>query len=130
MQACINGTYDSYKNYMSEGQRKAMKWTILSVANMFALDPNKNEWYRLNGTLLSGWRLTTFMNTVLNWAYMDIAGAFDVSGFSDSVHNGDDVMISLNTVNAAVQIMDRMHAINARAQVTKCNILSISEFLV
>lgn len=129
MQAVLMAYYDSYKNYMSEGQRKAMKWTILSVANMFALDPNKNEWYRLNGTLLSGWRLTTFMNTVLNWAYMDIAGAFDVSGFSDSVHNGDDVMISLNTVNAAVQIMDRMHAINARAQVTKCNILSISEFL-
>ncbi|KAG2734163.1 hypothetical protein G9P44_002169 [Scheffersomyces stipitis] len=129
MKAVLVAFLDAYLSDMSPAQKEAMIWTINSVDEMYALDPNSNMWYKLNGTLLSGWRLTTFMNTVLNYAYMDIAGAFDVEGFSDSVHNGDDVMISLNTIGAAVNIMHKMKRINARAQVTKCNILSISEFL-
>ena len=120
---------DAFTRNMSDEQREAMDWVCESVKHMWVLDPTSKEWYQLRGTLLSGWRLTTFMNTVLNWAYMKIAGVFDIEDVQDSVHNGDDVMISLNRVSTAVRIMDSMHKINAREQPAKCNLFSISEFL-
>lgn len=120
---------DTFSRNMSDEQAEAMNWVCESVRHMWVLDPDTKEWYRLQGTLLSGWRLTTFMNTVLNWAYMKLAGVFDLDDVQDSVHNGDDVMISLNRVSTAVRIMDAMHRINARAQPAKCNLFSISEFL-
>nr|ATL63194.1 gag-pol fusion protein [Saccharomyces uvarum virus L-A-10560] len=120
---------DAFHRNMSAQQKEAMDWVCESVKHMWVLDPDTKEWYQLRGTLLSGWRLTTFMNTVLNWAYMKIAGVFDIDDVQDSVHNGDDVMISLNRVSTAVRIMDAMHRINARAQPAKCNLFSISEFL-
>lgn len=120
---------DTFSRNMSAEQREAMDWVCESVKHMWVLDPDTKSWYELKGTLLSGWRLTTFMNTVLNWAYMKIAGVFDLDDVQDSVHNGDDVMISLNRVSTAVRIMDAMHKINARAQPAKCNLFSISEFL-
>ncbi|ADQ54106.1 RNA polymerase [Tuber aestivum virus 1] len=129
MQAVLLAYMDAFSDVMSPEQLQAMEWVILSVADMQALSPTDNEWYRLTGTLLSGWRLTTFMNTVLNWVYMDVAGVFNIDGVHDSVHNGDDVMISISSIKAANLVMNKMHKVNARAQPTKCNVLSISEFL-
>lgn len=120
---------DAFSPQMAPAQLKAMDWVCESILRMYAKDPTTNEWYHLQGTLLSGWRLTTFMNTVLNWAYMKVAGVFDIQDVQDSVHNGDDVMISLNRVSTAIQVMERMRRINARAQEAKCNLFSISEFL-
>jgi len=78
---------------------------------------------------LSGSRLTTFINTVLNYVYMDIAGVFEHPDVVDSVHNGDDVLIAIRSVKAAIDVHDMMADINARAQPAKCNILSVGEFL-
>lgn len=129
MQAVLVAYYDSFKNTMTAEQQSAMQWVIQSAKNMYVLDPATDSWYQLKGTLLSGWRLTTFMNTILNWVYMAIAGVFETGGVHDSVHNGDDVMISVSTIGSAVKVMEKMRGINARAQEAKCNLFSISEFL-
>jgi hypothetical protein len=60
---------------------------------------------------------------------MDIAGVFASSGVVDSVHNGDDVLLAITDLGAAVSVMDKMATINARAQATKCNVFSVGEFL-
>lgn len=129
MHAVLRAFADEYRSDMSSEQRDAMAWVVESVKRMLVLDREKDEWYELRGTLLSGWRLTTFINTVLNWVYMDVAGVFDLDDVSDSVHNGDDVMIALTAPKTAIAIMDKMQAINARAQVTKCNLFTVAEFL-
>ncbi|UTQ50479.1 MAG: RNA-dependent RNA polymerase [Koper totivirus 1] len=131
MKAVLLAYLDMFRNRMSEEQVGAMEWVVASVENMIV---NNNETvtkqkYKIKGTLLSGWRLTTFMNTILNYVYFKIAGVFNVAGVSDSVHNGDDVLLSIRNLKAAVMTHDRMAAINARAQASKCNVFSIGEFL-
>lgn len=129
MYAVLLAFRDEFKSEMSAEQFDAMQWVCQSVRSMWVLDRKSDEWYKLKGTLLSGWRLTTFINTVLNWVYMDIAGVFDLEDVSDSVHNGDDVMIALTKPATAIKIMEKMEKINARAQVTKCNLFTVAEFL-
>lgn len=131
MKAVLIAYLDMFRNRMSDEQVRAMEWVIMSVENMIVNNNEANppQRYKIRGTLLSGWRLTTFMNTVLNYVYFKIAGAFDVSGVVDSVHNGDDVLVSIRNLKAAVHVHSRMAAINARAQATKCNVFSIGEFL-
>lgn len=129
MHAVLLAFRDTFKHAMSRDQQIAMDWVCNSVRDMAVLDRTTDKWYQLNGTLLSGWRLTTFINTVLNWVYMDIAGVFKLDDVSDSVHNGDDVMIAITRPKTAIQIMERMGRINARAQVTKCNLFTVAEFL-
>lgn len=131
MQAVLEAYRDAFSDEMSDDQRMAMEWTIRSLDQVVI---HNNEGgpareYKLAGTLLSGWRLTTFMNTALNYVYFKIAGALDTAGVIDSVHNGDDVLVSISTLKAAVDIQHKMQQINARAQPTKCNIFSVGEFL-
>nr|WMV64405.1 putative RNA-dependent RNA polymerase [Uromyces fabae virus] len=128
MVAVIKAYRDSFQFEMSEEQRSAMDWILNSYTDIL-IHAGDGKNYRPAGTLLSGSRLTTFINTVLNYVYMDIAGVFTHSGVVDSVHNGDDVLIAIKNVRAAIDTHDAMSEINARAQATKCNILSVGEFL-
>lgn len=128
MYAVLCAFTDEFKDEMSDDQFDAMLWVRESVKNMYVKEDD-NSWYKLQGTLLSGWRLTTFMNTILNWVYMKVAGVFDLDDVQDSVHNGDDVMIALTKPSTAVKIMTLMDKINARAQVSKCNLATVAEFL-
>lgn len=131
MQAVLLAYLDTFKDDMTEDQKRAMWWTIASVNRMIVHNNEvKNpETYEAAGTLLSGWRLTTFVNTALNYVYFKIAGALDAEGVKDSVHNGDDVLVAIRTVGAATVIHKLMADINARAQATKCNVFSVGEFL-
>jgi len=131
MKAVLMAYHDTFLQDMSADQAAAMEWVIKSIDNVYV---NNNmvqppEYYKTAGTLLSGWRLTTFMNTALNFIYFKIAGAFDIPGVRDSVHNGDDVLVAINSIKAAVDIHHRMQDINARAQPSKCNVFSVGEFL-
>ncbi|UTQ50481.1 MAG: RNA-dependent RNA polymerase [Koper totivirus 2] len=131
MQAVLLAYLDYFSGEMSDDQREAMHWVIASIDKVLVNnnEDGRNEKYETKGTLLSGWRLTTFINTILNYVYFKISGAMDVPGVEDSVHNGDDVLLAIRTLKSAVLIHDRMAAINARAQATKCNVFSIGEFL-
>nr|GEV78275.1 hypothetical protein [Tanacetum cinerariifolium] len=82
MQAVLIAYYNVFKLNMTEDQQRAMEWVIQSVKRMII---NNNEGkvsdkYTTKGTLLSGWRLTTFMNTVLNYVYFKISSALDQQG--------------------------------------------------
>jgi hypothetical protein len=131
MQEVLKAYFECFINEMSPSQQTAMEWVINSLNNVTVHNNNdgNSETYRAKGTLLSGWRLTTFMNTALNYIYFKIAGSFGVSGVTDSVHNGDDVLVAIKNIKSAVMIHDRMAAINARAQPAKCNVYSVGEFL-
>jgi hypothetical protein len=106
-----------------------MKWVLASVWDVKVKEIANDKWYKMKGTLLSGWRLTTFMNTVLNYVYMEIAGVFNTSGIVDSVHNGDDVLLAINNVSSVTKMFYKMGKINARAQAKKCNAFAVGEFL-
>ena len=131
MQAVLMAYYDEFKGNMTEDQDRAMQWVIHSAADMtiHCNEAKRNDVYRANGTMLSGWRLTTFMNSVLNYVYFVVSGALDTSGVVDSVHNGDDVLLSVRSLKTVLSIDRKMSAINARSQPTKCNVFSIGEFL-
>nr|WEL36415.1 replicase [Bursera graveolens associated totivirus 1] len=131
MYAVLCAYRDSFKDRMTEEQRVAMEWVCDSVLDVVVYnnEDRREEKYRVKGTLLSGWRLTTFINTVLNYIYFSLSGALNAEGVVDSVHNGDDVLLSIKNIKAAVTIHDKMSSINARAQATKCNVFSIGEFL-
>ncbi|QFS21891.1 RNA-dependent RNA polymerase [Taro-associated totivirus L] len=131
MQMVLLAYYDAFKEFMMPEQEQAMEWVIKSVSKMvvhnYEVEPPDE--YHAAGTLLSGWRLTTFINTALNFIYFKAAGAFDIVGVKDSVHNGDDVLVAVRNLKAAVLIHKAMADVNARAQATKCNVFSVGEFL-
>ncbi|APG75976.1 hypothetical protein 2 [Hubei toti-like virus 2] len=131
MQAVLEAYCDTFYYDMTAEQRVAMKWVCDSVKNttIHNNEDGRCEKYNTNGTLLSGWRLTTFMNTALNYIYFKIAGIFEIDGVHDSVHNGDDVLVAINNIKTANVVHERMRLINARAQPAKCNVFSVGEFL-
>ncbi|UUY86183.1 RNA dependent RNA polymerase [Loquat associated totivirus 1] len=131
MHAVLLAYYDTFYHEMEVEQRQAMAWVCESVKRMSVVnnEGEHSDEYEVKGTLLSGWRLTTFMNTALNYIYFKLAGVFDVKGVYDSVHNGDDVLVSIDNIRTANVIHEKMRMINARAQHTKCNVFSVGEFL-
>ena len=131
MKAVLEAYYDTFCCDMDVSQQRAMEWVIASIDKVVVHnnENGRNEQYEAEGTLLSGWRLTTFMNTALNYIYFKIAGVFDLPGVIDSVHNGDDVLVSIRDVHTANSIHAQMAKINARAQHAKCNVFSVGEFL-
>lgn len=131
MRQVLKAYFDVFERDMSPEQCEAMQWVVDSLAEVYVHNNNdgRSEVYKANGTLLSGWRLTTFMNTALNYIYFKIAGCFDLPGTQDSVHNGDDVLVCIRDMATAVRIHYLMARINARAQPAKCNAYSVGEFL-
>nr|QSV39140.1 RNA-dependent RNA polymerase [Peach-associated virus 2] len=131
MQAVLEAYFDTFYDDMSVEQRAAMQWVCRSVEDMTIInnEGEVSEKFKIAGTLLSGWRLTTFINTALNYIYFKIAGVFDIDGVRDSVHNGDDVLVAIDSVKTANLVHERMRSINARAQPSKCNVFSVGEFL-
>jgi hypothetical protein len=124
MLAVVVAYYDVHANSMSPDQQRAMLWVIKSVGVQRV---EGEEPYVSKGTLLSGWRLTTLVNTVLNYVYLDWCGALKKA--YDSVHNGDDVLMYYESVADAVVALKRARDAGIRAQPAKCVIAGIGEFL-
>lgn len=131
MYAVLTAYKNVFENEMSVEQKEAMSWVCESVLHVKVHnnEEGREEMYRPTCSLLSGWRLTTFINTALNYIYFKLSGALDGEGVKDSVHNGDDVLMAIRNINTACLVHKKMADINARAQVTKCNVFSIGEFL-
>jgi hypothetical protein len=124
MQAVVDAYFEVCDPMASQEQRNALAWTVSSVTHqgVEGKDP-----YTLSGTLLSGWRLTSFVNSVLNFAYLEAAGA--MTDIRDSVHNGDDVLAFTTTLKDAVEVLRKAKTINIRAQPSKCAVGGLAEFL-
>jgi hypothetical protein len=125
MYEVIQAYLDVFSEEMSVEQQLACQWVLESVLSQSVHDPVAD--YDTNGTLLSGWRLTTLVNTLLNRIYLQYSQSLDLA--LDSVHNGDDALVYVPDVGAAVQFMARAAAVNIRAQPAKCTIGGIEEFL-
>nr|UVX28902.1 MAG: RNA dependent RNA polymerase [Ustilaginoidea virens RNA virus 13] len=77
---------------------------------------------RVLGTLMSGHRGTTFINSVLNAAYIRAAVGAHKFDRMLSLHTGDDVYIRANTLADCVQILDSTKALGCRMNPTKQSI--------
>ncbi|UHK03341.1 MAG: RNA-dependent RNA polymerase [Hangzhou totivirus 5] len=88
------------------------------------------EFKRVVGTLMSGHRATTFINSVLNAAYIRSAvgaGYFDKLG---SLHAGDDVYVRCPTVHDCQFVLEATARIGCRMNPTKQSIgFNGAEFL-
>lgn len=129
MQAVIYAYVQQFRNRLSEDQITAALWTAESVGNQVIHDNvGTKRTYKAKDTLLSGWRLTTFMNSILNYIYTK-AISEDTLKRGNSLHNGDDVLIgtkNFNTIRKGLKLADKY---NVRVQSSKCAFAGIAEFL-
>lgn len=127
MQAVIDAWRSTFASSLTIDQHKAVEWTIKSIEKMYVKQTHDKLEYQAKGTLFSGWRLTSFINTVLNYVYLDNASLRCF--VYKSVHNGDDVYASARSVGDAVELIERAESSGVRAQKSKMNIGTIAEFL-
>lgn len=131
MRAVLRAYAEVYGGDMSAEQRIAMAWTIKSVDNMIVHDNiGGTGVYKANGTLFSGWRLTTFMNSVLNAIYSEeIYEPTEAQHSMSSAHNGDDIILGVVNARQATGMLRRAIELNVRAQPAKCAFGAVAEFL-
>jgi hypothetical protein len=129
MQGVLNAWLDKHQSTLTSDQLTAGKWTVDSLkhATIYNNLPGHQGTYKAKGTLFSGWRLTSFVNTVLNKIYSDML--LSDGGRSTSLHNGDDVLIGTRNFKTAVGAIRRAQDLNIRLQPTKTAFGSIAEFL-
>nr|QIP68054.1 RNA-dependent RNA polymerase [Erysiphales associated totivirus 6] len=125
MKAVLSAYRDVFSTSLSEQQLTAMDWIISSVNNCFVMSDSEKE-YRVNGTLLSGWRLTTFMNTVLNKVYTQLMMDGDDLV---SIHNGDDILAAVTSIKQVQNLTRGASKYNVRFQTQKCFLGATAEFL-
>lgn len=113
----FNSQHETEAKHMVFDELKAFLRRKYSVANEvldWCVKSIKNEWIahpdgtmdKLVGTLLSGHRATTFINTVLNAAYMrTVLGELYPTG---SKHAGDDILMSVDTLEELERIAERV----------------------
>jgi hypothetical protein len=117
---------DIFSSQLGEERMHSLNWTMHSLYD--AKVSYGGEWYEWTDTLMSGWRLTTAMNTLLNAVYFELAGLGQGSKHVKmSVHNGDDVYLTTPTPHDAWAVNAALARIGSRAQASKCNFSS--EFL-
>nr|UVG55950.1 putative RNA-dependent RNA polymerase [Poaceae Liege totivirus 16] len=129
MQAVIDAYGHVFRNTFTGEQMEALKWTSDSIRTQIIHDNvGLKEEYRAKGTLLSGWRLTTFVNSVLNAVYTDkLCG--DAMMRNSSLHNGDDVLIGTFNLEIARRSLSEGKKMGIRIQPAKCAFGGIAEFL-
>jgi hypothetical protein len=127
MKIVLQAFFDVHRDKMSPEQALALHWVRDSISNSFVHDVFRNKTYRSKGTLFSGWRLTSFVTTVLNYCYIKSLG---VNFEHDlSIHSGDDVMIGNNSIRIYKRILQKCKDFNIRLSYGKCHYGSIAEFL-
>jgi hypothetical protein len=129
MQAVIAAYADEHADRLTEEQLIAMRWTSDSLNNTIIQDNmGTKTHYQVRGTLMSGWRLTTFMNSVLNYIYtLKLYGETNTQ--YRSIHNGDDIMIGCNNFVLAREAVAGGLRANIRLQRSKCSFGGLAEFL-
>jgi hypothetical protein len=127
MQAVVDAWADVFGKYLSEEQIAACKWTSLSIENMSVKYNDLKKNINIAGTLMSGWRLTSFINTVLNRVYLEYAGLQEKTTYA--IHNGDDMFAIASNIKNCTDLLANTESAGIRAQASKMNIGSIGEFL-
>jgi hypothetical protein len=129
MKEVITAWIDVHKHRLSPEQIKAAIWTRDSINRLYfhINDPAYQYNVEAKGTLYSGWRLTSFMNTVLNRVYLELAGIKELTAYS--IHNGDDVLAAVEHFDNGIVLLKNSRTIGLRAQVTKMSYGTIGEFL-
>lgn len=129
MQAVINAYGDVFKESFEPEQLEAVEWTARSLKHTIINDNmGLKTQYKSEGTLLSGWRLTTFVNSVLNAVYTDLI-CQETKARGASLHNGDDVLIGTLNLVTAQRSLKKGSDYNVRVQPSKCAFGGIAEFL-
>lgn len=134
MQAVLEAYKEVFEPFLTNDQLEAIDWVIDGLEHQIVEFPDGHRCH-INGTLMSGWRLTSFVNTMLNYAYFRLAEEYcweqGVSSLSDmhAVHSGDDVFVAVSSPRAAQDIKKGLKAIGARLQASKCFFGSVAEFL-
>ncbi|QGY72626.1 putative RNA dependent RNA polymerase [Plasmopara viticola lesion associated toti 1] len=120
---------DVFRQSLTEEQLAALVWTAQSIQNQVIHDNSGTKTtYTTRGTLLSGWRLTTFVNSVLNAIYSD-AVLRGIKRQGSSLHNGDDVIIGATSLEVARLSIHEGRKLGIRIQPSKCAFGAIAEFL-
>lgn len=115
---------------LSEEQRSAIPWILESLNRQYVMPTGANTHaYYTEGTLFSGWRLTTFMNTVLNYCYTSHLIHSSGAKTNGTLHSGDDVYMHVDSPNDFVKIAAAAEEANIRLSTTKCFVGGIEEFL-
>nr|WMV64388.1 putative RNA-dependent RNA polymerase [Uromyces fabae virus] len=125
MQMILSAYRDVFAPNLDPMQVEAINWQIAALEDVSVLNPDGST-YACGGTLLSGWRLTTFMNTLLNKIYISecLPNQTIVS-----LHNGDDVLAAVQSMSQVNLLMKNAELFNIRFQPTKCFLGAIAEFL-
>nr|WMV64386.1 RNA-dependent RNA polymerase [Uromyces fabae virus] len=127
MVAVLQAWGDVYRDMLTPDQLKAYLWTISSLRNMRTMWSDTNEVTETTATLYSGWRHTSFINTILNRVYLEKAGLKQHLDYA--IHNGDDMFGVAPNVQSALQLIENARLLGVRAQTSKMNIGTIAEFL-
>lgn len=129
MRAALLAYRDAHTGVLHADQIKALDWTIASVGNGVVHDNiGLNKTYAYKDTLMSGWRLTTFVNSLLNKVYTHkILQKTNVT--QRAVHNGDDVLCGIHSFSEALVALQNARKLNIRLSVDKCTLGSLAEFL-
>jgi hypothetical protein len=123
----VLATYQEvFASRLDSEQIKAINWLRVALNDVEILGVDNQLKYKCKGTLLSGWRLTTFMNTVLNYTYTQ---ACMQGHILVSTHNGDDILAAVTTLGEVQRLSANASTYNIRFQKSKCFLGSIAEFL-
>lgn len=127
MRAVLQAWGEVYSNFLTQDQIMALGWTIKSLEHMVVNNTVVGDKYVAQGTLFSGWRLTSFVNSILNRVYLIEADLRQLTTYA--LHNGDDVYAVADKMSHVITLINRAQAKGIRAQTTKMAIGTIGEFL-
>jgi hypothetical protein len=129
MKAVLRAWVDAQRHHLHPDQLGIAEWVIASIDNTIINDHmGLKETYKTKGTLMSGWRLTTFVNSVLNYIYTTTL----IQGSEDqiySLHNGDDVIMTFSKLSTLANMQKLASKYSIRAQPHKSHYGAIAEFL-
>nr|QIP68056.1 RNA-dependent RNA polymerase [Erysiphales associated totivirus 7] len=113
-----------FEHDLDHTQLRAIDWMVESLSCTRVVSPVGE--FAITDTLMSGSRLTTFMNTLLNDAYVRLIWRGQVTS---TLHNGDDVLAAVETYGQVQKLLSGAVEHNVRFQMSKCFLASIAEFL-
>lgn len=129
MRAVLDALYDVFSPVMSDEQREAAIWVRTAQMNQRVHVPITADEYNSKGTLLSGYRHTALINTLLNRVYLQLCGMAGSWLADTSLHNGDDGITGCREAASIIRIMAAAKEHQVRLQRTKCFFASSAEFL-
>lgn len=126
----LKSFFEVFGQDLSDSQRSAIPWLFESLQRQYVLPTADNQSaYYTEGTLFSGWRLTTFMNTVLNYCYTSFLIDEARVSTNGTLHSGDDVYMHVSSPDDFSRMAITAEKYGVRLSQSKCFLGSIKEFL-